>query len=89
MANIKATNNYVWVVRDEIPTESNGLILPSVGKEKPHTGKILSIGGLVRDANIKGGKSKTCLFHKGVGQQIDFEGAEYLILEENHIIAIV
>lgn len=85
---IKACNNFVFVIRDEIQQEKGGLLLPSSGKIKPHTGKIFSIGHLVKDLKIKNGVGKTALFHKGVGQTIDFEGVDYLVLEDHQIIGI-
>lgn len=89
MAKIEATNNYVHVERDELQSESNGLIIPDSGRVKPHTGKIISVGGLVRDARIKNGKGKKALWHKTVGQEIEYEGEIILVLEDIHVIGVV
>jgi co-chaperonin GroES (HSP10) len=86
---IKATNNFVWVIRDEAEKEMSGLSIPGIGQEKPGQGTIFSSGKLVKDENIKGGKGKKCLFHPGSGFSIPFEGSEYLILEDAHIIGII
>ncbi len=86
---VKAVNTVVWIIRDKTESEKSGLVLPSQGKEKPHQGTIISVGGLVKDGNIKNGKGKKALFHKGVGQEIDFEGQTYLILDDIQIIGVV
>lgn len=85
---VKATEYCVWVIRDKTEGEKAGLILPDSGREKPHQGLIVSVGQLVKDGNIKAGKGKKAVFHKGVGFEIDFEGQIYLILQEHEIIGI-
>lgn len=86
---IKAVNNFVWVIRDETEAEKSGLLIPSTGREKPHQGTIVSIGSLVKDKEIKAGKGKKALFHKGVGMEIPYEDKVYLVLNELEVIAIV
>ena len=88
-ARIKATNNFVFLIRDKTEAESGGLVLPTTGREKPHTGTIISVGGLAKDPEIKRGKGRKALFHKGIGFEIEFEDTKYLVLMENEIIAIV
>lgn len=86
---IEATNQYVFVILDEILTEKSGLLLPTESKLKPSKGKIITVGELVEDSKIKKGVGKKALFHKGTGATIEFEGTDYLVLEANHIIAVV
>lgn len=89
MSEIKATNNFVFIVRDEVETEIAGLLIPGQGIEKPHQGTMFSVGGLVRDPKIKNGKGKRCLFHRGIGFSIDYEEKEYLVLLGEEIIAVL
>lgn len=84
----KATNNFVWVIRDKPEDEKSKLLLPGQGKEKMHTGTIFSIGVLVKDGNIKGGKNKKAIFHKGTGQEIEYLGETYLVLMDHMIIGV-
>lgn len=86
---IQATNNFIFIIRDEVKKESAGLILPGQVREKPHKGTIFSIGGLVKDPKIKSGKNKQCLFHKGCGFPIEHDGVEYLVLTGDEIIAVL
>lgn len=85
---IKATNNFVWIIRDESESEQSGFFIPDQGREKPHTGKIFSIGALVKDKNIKSAKGQTAVFHKGIGFSIEYQGTEYLLLTEEQIIGV-
>ncbi len=86
---IQATNNFVFIVRDETKKEESGLIIPGQGREKPHKGIIFSIGGMVKDPKIKSGKNKSCLFHNGIGFSIEYEGINYLVLTGDEIIAVL
>lgn len=84
----QATNNFVWIIRDDTNTETAGLILPDSGKEKPSQGVIFSVGENVTDKKIKNGKNKKCIFFRNNGMEIDFEGQTYLVLEGERIIGI-
>lgn len=86
---IKAVNNFVWIVRDETPADESDFILPDIGREKPHQGTIYSVGSLVKDREIKAGRGKKALFHKGVGMEIPYDDKVYLVLNELEVIAIV
>lgn len=85
----KATNLCVFVIRDKVEKESGGLILPSSGRVKPHRGVTFSVGGKVTDPDIKKSKGHTVLFHKGVGQDIEIDGVDYLVLQEHEIIGTI
>lgn len=89
MAIPKATNTYVFIIRDEIETEKAGLYIPNQGQEKPSRGEIFSIGGKVTDPDIKKGKGMKAVFHKGIGFEIDIDGVIYLVLNEGEIIAVL
>lgn len=86
---IKAVNNFIFVIRDKEKAEQSGLIIPKAGREKPHQGTIYSVGSLVRDREIKAGKGKKALFHKGVGQELPYEGQVYLVLNELEVMAVI
>jgi len=85
---IKATNNFVLVIRDEVERERAGLSIPGIGQVKPASGTILSVGKLVKDPDVKAGKGKKCLFHATVGFELPFEDTTYLVLEGEQIIAM-
>jgi chaperonin GroES len=86
---ITATNNAVFIIRDETQTQKNGLFIPDSGKTKQHTGKVCSIGSLVEDKAIKSSTGKKVMFHAGIGFEIEYEGVTYLVLQGNEIIAVL
>jgi chaperonin GroES len=86
---IQATNDFVFVIRDKADKESSGVFIPEVGREKPNKGTIVTIGDLVQDKKIKGAKNKECLFFKGTGFTIPYNGVDYLVLTSNQIVAIL
>jgi co-chaperonin GroES (HSP10) len=83
----KATNNFVFVIRDKSESETGGLLIPGIGREKPHYGVADSVGSLVGDKNIR--KGKKVMFHKGVGFEIEYEGIVYLVIEGERIISVL
>lgn len=80
----KATGLYVWIIRDETKSEQSGLLIPGAGREKPHTGTIHSFGDKVMDKDIT--TRKRAIFHKGIGQEIEYDGRLYLVMQEHEII---
>jgi co-chaperonin GroES (HSP10) len=86
---IQAVNNSVWVIRDKEEKEQGGLLIPGKDRVKPHEGTVVSIGDLVPDKRIKGSKNKKILFHKGTGFEIEYAGETYLVLNSEHVIAVL
>jgi len=89
MSTPKATNNFVFVIRDEVEKEKAGIIIPGKGRVKPPRGEIFSVGGKVTDPDIKNGKGKKAIFYAGIGQEIDIDGTVYLCLNEQEIIGTI
>ena len=85
---IEATNDFIYVIRDSVEKEKEGLFIPSQGVVKPPTGEIISVGELVQDSRIVNGVGKKAVFNKGSGFEIDYENVTYLILTANQIIGV-
>ena len=71
-----------------------GIVLASNAKDKPVTGKVVAActgyvlnDGTVRDLTVKVGDE--VLFDKYAGQEVSFEGQDYLALHEKDIVAVV
>jgi len=71
-----------------------GLYLPDTAKKKPQTGKIVAVGngrilddGKRSDMNVKVGDK--VLFSKYGGNEVQIDGNEYTILDEDQIYAII
>jgi len=89
MSILKATNTFIFVIRDAVEKEKEGIIIPGKGRVKPSRGEIFSIGGKVTDPDIKTGKGKKAIFYAGIGQEIDIDGKIYLCLNEQEIIGVI
>lgn len=85
---IQARNNFVFILRDDIEKERKGLVIPNQGQEKPNRGTLHSIGEAVQDKQLKKDKGKKCIFFKGTGWDIEYEGQTYLVLEGERVIGV-
>lgn len=81
------------IEEDETTTDS-GLVLAGQAKEKPQSGKVVSVGpgtqledGTVREVSVAEGD--VVIFEKYAGTELSFEDKNYLALSESDIIAIV
>ncbi len=70
-----------------------GIIIPDTAKEKPQQGKVFAVGagkvkedGTRQPLDVKDGD--TILFGKYSGQEIKIDGAEYLIMREDDVLAV-
>jgi chaperonin GroES len=63
---------------------SSGLLLPETAKEKPQTGLVVAVG---EDEEIKLNVNDKVLFAKYSGTEFKMDGAEYLLLEANDVLA--
>ena len=78
---------------DEGEQQIGGILIPDSAKEKPQRGTVVAAGaGKVNDAgkrvamDVKTGD--TVLFGKYSGQEIKFDGVDYLIMKEDDVLAI-
>ncbi len=92
---IKPLADKVLVQRIEAEAmTAGGIVLPETAKEKPQRGKIVAVGegkvlddGSRRKMQIKAGDE--VLFTSYAGTDIKVDGAEYLIMDESDIMAVV
>jgi chaperonin GroES len=73
---------------------AGGIVLPDTAKEKPHRGKVISVGeGKLLDDGSKSKmqvkKGDEVLFTSYAGSEVKIDGKEYLIMEESDIMAII
>jgi chaperonin GroES len=85
----------ILVKRAEREEKSKGgIILPETAKEKPLEAEIMAVGtgrrmpdGSLRPLDVKVGDR--CLFGKYSGDEVKFDGEEYLILREDDVLAVL
>ena len=71
-----------------------GIILPDTAKEKPQEAKVIAVGsgkilnnGKVVPPDVKAGD--TVLFGKYSGNEVKVNGKEYLIINQDDILAVI
>ena len=68
---------------------SGGIIIPDTVKEKPQKGKVIAVGPGKDDVSMTVIKGDTVLYGKYAGQEIHYEGNDYLIMREDDILVII
>ena len=66
-----------------------GIIIPDTAKEKPQRGEIIAVGP-GKDGNamtVK--KGDTVLYGKYAGQELNYQGEDYLIMREDDVLVIL
>jgi chaperonin GroES len=70
-------------------TTSSGIIIPDTAKEKPQRGTVIAAGPGKKDEPVTVKVGDTVLYGKYSGTEIQLDGAEYLIMRESDIYAIL
>jgi chaperonin GroES len=66
-----------------------GIIIPDTAKEKPQRGEVIAVGP-GKDGNLMTVQvGDTVLYGKYAGQELNFEGYDYLIMREDDILVIL
>ena len=66
-----------------------GIIIPDTAKEKPQRGEVVAVGP-GKDGNLMTVQvGDTVLYGKYAGQELNFEGSDYLIMREDDILVIL
>jgi chaperonin GroES len=92
--NVRPLNDRVIVLRiDEEEKTAGGVIIPDTAKEKPQEGKVIAAGPGKLDEKGKRipmtvKKGDRVLFTKYGGNEIEIDGVEHLIMQEDDILAI-
>ena len=68
---------------------ASGIIIPDTAKEKPQRGKVVAVGSGKKDEPMTVNVGDTVLYGKFSGTEINIEGADYLIMREADIFAII
>jgi len=88
--NIKPLADRVLVKPIEAETTTaSGLIIPDSAKEKQQEGTVVAIGNGTKDEPMTVKIGDKVLFGKYAGTELVFESAEYLIMREADILAII
>jgi chaperonin GroES len=87
---LRVIDDKVLVQPDETEDEKSpgGIIIPDTAKEKPQKGTVVEVG---TDEDLKEvvKKGDKVVFGKYTGDEIEFEGKKYLVVQRSDILAIV
>lgn len=84
------------VIRPSTPEEvtASGLVLPQTSEEKPMQGEVVAVGpgkrlkdGTHAPVSVK--KGDTVLFTKYAPDEVEIDGEDYLVIDEEKILGIV
>ena len=87
---MKPINDRVVVKPSEAEeTTKGGIIIPDTAKEKPQRGEVVAVGP-GKDGNLMTVQvGDVVLYGKYAGQEISYEGNDYLIMREDDILVIL
>jgi chaperonin GroES len=72
----------------------SGLVIPDTAKEKPQIGEVVAVGPGARDDDgdripMEVSVGDKVLYSKFAGTEIKLDGAEFLVLSERDLLAVV
>ena len=70
-------------------TTASGIIIPDTAQEKPQKGTIVAVGKGTKENPITVKSGDIVLYGKYSGNELNYEGKEYLIMKESDILAII
>ena len=68
---------------------AGGIIIPDTAKEKPLKGSIVAVGPGTKDEPMVLKENDVVLYGEYSGQEIEFEGIKYLLMNQSDIIATI
>lgn len=68
---------------------SGGIIIPDTAKEKPQKGTVVAVGPGKEGIALTVKEGDVVLYGKYAGQEINHEGADFLIMREDDILVIL
>ena len=68
---------------------AGGLIIPDTAKEKPLRGEVIAVGPGKKDHKMTVAKGDIVLYGKYAGQELQYEGTDYLIVKEDDILVVL
>ncbi len=66
-----------------------GIIIPDTAKEKPQRGEVVATGPGKDDKKMTVKKGDIVLYGKYAGQEMNYDGVDYLIMREDDILVIL
>ncbi len=80
------------VVIKPLPAEEKtkgGIIIPDTAKEKPQQGEVIAVGPGKDGKTVSVKTGDRVLYGKYAGQELNYNGDEYLIVREDDILVVL
>ena len=74
---------------DAEETTKGGIIIPDTAKEKPQRGTVVAEGPGKDDINMSVKIDDTVLYGKYAGQEVSYNGEDFLIMKQDDILLIL
>ena len=88
--NIKPLADRVLVEPASAETKTaSGIIIPDTAQEKPQKGTVIAIGKGTKDNPITVKPGDLVLYGKYSGNELNYNGIDYLIMKESDILAVI
>ncbi len=68
---------------------AGGIIIPDTAKEKPQRGEIIAVGPGKDGNKMTVKKGDIILYGKYAGQELNYQGTDYLIMREDDVLVIL
>ncbi len=68
---------------------SGGIIIPDTAKEKPQRGEVIAVGPGKDDKAMTVKVGDVVLYGKYAGQDLNYQGVDYLIMREDDILIVL
>jgi chaperonin GroES len=68
---------------------AGGIIIPDNAKEKPQKGEVIAVGPGKDGNKMTVQSGDTVLYGKYAGQELQFDGNDYLIMREDDILVVL
>ncbi len=68
---------------------AGGIIIPDTAKEKPQRGEIVAVGPGKDGNKMTVKKGDIILYGKYAGQELNYQGTDYLIMREDDVLVIL
>ena len=88
--NIKPLADRVLI--EPLPAETqtaSGLFIPDSAQEKQHKGTVIAVGTGKKDEPMTVKVGDQVLYGKYSGSELQFDGADYLMMREEDILAVI
>lgn len=87
---LKPINDRVIILPSEAESKTKGgLIIPDSAKERPARGQVVSVGDGKDGGIMKLIPGDWVYYGRYAGQQIEFEGVDYVVMREDDVLAVL